>query len=416
MSMSASTSVSFAWGEVSGAFVLGSLCFLSCFHVIHHRTGAYGLRNWAVMLAAALLFTIALFVSTALTLFAVTLDCGPPVSSSLPLTVDPLLLSLAFCIPFVFILFGCFLAAHPDSHRYCRLPAGVAAIAIGTTASQFLTILALHTQAAFTVSAAWAAGVVLVGLLAVPVVLCVLLLRQQRYAVNAGVELSVSIAMGLSVEVMHVMALQCMQWSYDATATTASPLHPLLYPLSALSVLAVLALTASIASTRYAASKDRQASSRCFTVSAFMMDAHHRVLMTLSGHLPSMRIETEYLGQGAFDSYNRDFLLMLSTSLHWRDAFTTMYQLTAAGREGGAAQSSVLVFSQFVHACCQLAHNLQVSLSQLGFLYCAPDGRPPHPHQHHGARRPHDRVRPVPLGAARGGRGLPAQRAWRAEA
>ena len=367
-------SVSFDWPLVAASWVVACCSFLSSLHVLQHRTGAYGARNWLIMFAAALLFTFALFTSTAVSLLSVTLSS--PTHPSLPLTVDTLLLSFAFLLPFIFILFGLFLAGHPDSHRYLRLPLGTLSIAAGTTVAHFLTMLALHSLASFKLSAGYVAGVVAVGMLGVGGVMYAWLHEQRRVKVDMWATASTSGVLAVLVVTMHMLALEAMKWTYDASQSLSSPLHPLIVPLVIFAVLSFLALLTSMGVSFYVKRKERGSNaSQCFTLSAFIMDDHHRVLVTSTGSLPSVRIENVHLGQGALSHQNKDFLLLLSTSTHWSNAFATLHQLTIAAEAADPAATAAapsLVYGQFLHACVQLAHNLQLPLPQLGLLYRQP--------------------------------------------
>ena len=371
MSSMSAVSVSFDWPLAAASWAVACSCFLSSLHVLQHRTGAYGARNWTIMFVSALLFTFAIFTSTAVSLLSVTLSSSA--NSSLPLTVNALLLSFAFLIPFIFILFGLFLAGHPDSHRYLRLPIGTTSIAIGATVAGFLTMMALHSLASFTLSAAYVAGVVAVGMVGVGAVMYVWLREQRRVKVGLGATACASAVLAVLVVTMHMLALEAMKWTYDSTQSLSSPLHPLIIPLVLFAVLSFVALLASVGVSYYVQRKEgRSQTSHTVTLSAFIMDDHHRVLVTATGSLPSVRIENVHLGQGALSHLNKDFLLLLSTSTHWSSAFTTLQQLTAEPTDPTAAPAASLVYGQFLHACVQLAHNLQLPLPQLGLLYRQP--------------------------------------------
>ena len=362
-----SVSLTITWWLVAVAYLVGSFCLFSSFQVLHHRTGAYGGRNWLVLLTSSLLYTIALFTSTVVSLLAVSFSSlASP--TSLTLTVDPLIAFVSFFVPFIFILFGLFLCGHPDSHRYLRRPIGALVVGVGTTASQFLLVVAVHLQATFVLVEGYVIGVVAMGCLAVPVVLYLMLHQQQKHRGNVLSRVLFAATLGLCVEVMHVLALKAMTWTYSADVTTDYPLSPLIIPLAILSALSLVALVVSFVLTRMTAFKDHQ-TSQSFSLSAYIMDSDRRVLVTSSGALPSVKIENVYIGQGAFDCYNKDFIRLLQTSLHWHDAFTTLHTITASD---DIPPSSVLVFSQFLHSACQLAHTLQLSLSHLGFLYKSP--------------------------------------------
>ena len=374
-----SVSVSFDWPLVAAAWAVAFCSFLSSLHVLQHRTGAYGARNWLIMFASALLFTFALFTSSAVSLLSVSLSSSA--ASSLPLTVNALLLAFAFLIPFIFLLFGLFLAGHPDSHRYLRLPLGTAAIATGATVASFLTLLALHSLASFTLTAGYVAGVVAVGILGVGGVMYAWLREQRRVKVGLAATAAASAVLAVLVVTAHMLALEAMRWTYDATQPQSSPLHPLIVPLALFTALSAAVLLASVGASYYLKRREaaRGASSQAVTVSTFIMDDHHRVLVTATGSLPSVRIENVHLGQGALSAQNRDFLLLLQTSTHWADAFATLQQLTAEPAEpadpnapAAAAPAASLVYGQFLHACVQLAHNLQLPLPQLGLLYRQP--------------------------------------------
>ena len=379
-------SVAFGWPLVAAAWVVACCCFLSSLHVLQHRTGAYGFRNWLIMFASALLFTFALFTSTAVSLLSLTLST--PSNPSLPLTVDPALLFIAFFLPFIFLLFGLFLAGHPDSHRYLRLPLGTLAIAAGTTVTNFLMMFAVHTLGSFELVGGYVAGVVGVGMVGVGAVMYGWLYEQRRVKVSMWATFCVSVVLAVLVVVMHMLALGGMQWTYDNSQSLASPLHPLVAPLVVFAMVAFLALVASVGVSYYVRRKEASRS-QCFTLSAFIMDDHHRVLVTATGALPSVRIENVHLGQGALSHQNKDFLLLLSTSTHWADAFVTLHQLTIADTttttpltptpttttpitNTTTASTSPLVYGKFLHAAVQLAHNLQLPLPQLGLLYRQP--------------------------------------------
>ena len=364
-----SVSLSVSWGVVSCAYVVCAFALFASFQALHHRTGAYGLRNWLVMAASALLYTIALFTSTVLTLLAVSFSSLASPSSPLTLTVDPVLTSVAFVLPLIFILFGLFLCGHPDHHRYLRLPLGALIVAAGTTASQFLLLLAVHLQATYVLASSYVIGVVVMGMVAVPSVLYLHLHQQAKAKATPLTRALFALLLSVCIEAMHLLALRSMTWTYSSDVGVDAPLSPLLIPFGLLLALPLLSLLTSLLLTRAARSADRHSASQCFSLSAYIMDADARVLVTTSGALPSVRIEHVYVGQGAFDAYNRDFVRMLSTSLHWADAFTTLHTLTTAA---DVTPSSALVYSQFLHAACQLAHNLQVGLTTLGFLYKAP--------------------------------------------
>ena len=374
-----SVSVSFDWPLVAASWAVASCSFLSSLHVLQHRTGAYGARNWLIMFASALLFTFALFTSTAVSLLSVSLSSSASASaSSLPLTVNSLLLSFAFLIPFIFILFGLFLAGHPDSHRYLRLPLGTTSIAVGATVANFLTMLALHSLASFTLTASYVAGVVAMGMLGVGAVMYVWLREQRRVKVGLLATACASAVLAVLVVTMHMLALEAMKWTYDNTQPLSSPLHPLIVPLAVFAVVSFIALLASVGASYYVKRKEGVSStSHTVTLSAFIMDDHHRVLVTATGSLPSVRIENVHLGQGALSDHNKDFLLLLSTSTHWGGAFATLQQLTAEPAEStdpssASTPAASLVYGQFLHACVQLAHNLQLPLPQLGLLYRQP--------------------------------------------
>ena len=365
-----SVSVTFDWPLVAASWAVACVSFLSSLHVLQHRTGAYGARNWLIMFASALLFTFALFTSTAVSLLSVTLSST---STALPLTINSLLISFAFLIPFIFILFGLFLAGHPDSHRYLRLPIGTVSIAVGTTVANFLTMLALHSSASFTLSAGYAAGVVAIGVLGVGGVVYVWLWEQRRVKVGLTATAAASAVLAVLVVTMHMLALEAMRWTSDSTQSLSSPLHPLVVPLVVLSVVSSIALLASVSVSYYVKRKEGTSNAaQCFTVSAFIMDDTHRVLVTSAGSLPSVKIENVHLGQGALSQQNKDFLLLLGTSTHWANAFATLQQLTAEPTEPAGTPAASLVYGQFLHACVQLAHNLQLPLPQLGLLYRQP--------------------------------------------
>ena len=360
-------SLTISWWLVALAYVTGSVCFLSSFEVLRHRMGAYGARNLLFMTCAALLYVVALFTSTVVTLLAVSYS-SPAASSPLTLTVDPGLATVAFAVPFLFVLFGFFLAGHPDAHRYLRRPLGVLAVAVGTTASQFLLVLAVKVQASWVLVESYALGVVVLGMVVVPCVVYAALVQQHSARGTTWSRALFAATLAVAVEAMHVMSLRAMTWTYDGTVAPQYPLHPLLIPLGLLAGLSVVALAASLVRSRVSFHQDR-ASSQTFSLSVYMMDHDQRVLVTSSCALPTLTMESAYLGQGSFDAFNRDFLRLLNASLHWEDAFTTLHALS---NSDDVPQASVLVFSQFLHAACQLAHTLQLSLGQLGFLYKAP--------------------------------------------
>ena len=353
---SSSASVSWEWsyGLLVAAFAVSSIATVASAHVLHRRHGGFRTRlvsyltlcsvySFAGQLAPSVFFIAALRPTLA----------APHPQPALLSDADLLLASGAASV--VSVGLAAALLAGVDPYRpthmlYLRMLVVALLLSIGnvTVASLLLFSVQSSLQLQFDFSGSampvlvFAGAVVwLAGLLAV----CSALFSHYTHIRRLCAALALVLAAVLLAQQRLVVLSVAMYWSVSSL------------PASSLSYTGLLVLAALLAGVSLlwfawyasflAAMRSREAvKTRSLTLAALLFDPSGRVLVTPLSTLPSVIVDTSYVGAGVFDSNNRDFLNFLKTSFSWDKASPAALLTLIQSRKSNYSLELYLKFAQ----------------------------------------------------------------------
>ena len=362
-SPSAAASVEWQWsyGLLVAAFVLSSVATIASAHILYRGHGGSRTRvvayvtlcsvySFAGQLAPSLFFIAALQPSLG------SVGLQPTVEFD----ADLLLESGAASI--VSVALAAALIAGVDPYRptrllYLRVLLVALLLSIGNVTMVSLLLLSVQSslQLHFDFSGGLmfvlvfgGAAVWLLGLIAVSTALFSHYLHTGRLCLILSVVLAAVLLAQQRLVVLSVSASQ---------STSAQPLSPLSY--TGLIVLAVLLAGVSLLwftgyASFMAAMRSREAvKTRSLTLAALLFDPTGRVLVTPLSTLPSVVVDTAYVGAGVFDANNRDFLNFLKTSFSWDKASPSALLTLIQSRKTNYSLELYLKFAQAANRLLQ---------------------------------------------------------------
>ena len=373
------------WPYILGSFLVAWLGSLTALHIMKQRTSDKGVANLVYLLAGSTAFgAVGVWSMHFVGMQALSL-IDPSTGEAVEVRYDPLLTAFSLVVVVVIVMVGFYVAGDPLNQQWWRYVFGGVAGAGGVLTMHFLGMLAMTTQAVIEFDWRWVLGSVLIGVAVVSVGLLVFFRFRQLWQHNQLVLLACSLVLGVAVMGVHYSGLQSATYYKTVDSPDFSDYSPVARLLAvnialASATCAVALLYLAIKYARMLQHERRKM--RCLVLNAVILDsppAHSsssqqppRVLCTAADALPSVVIEQQYEGHGAFDRDNADFLRMYKTSADWtqHDKYTAfLSKLKANGQLGNY---SLTLHAKFISAATELCAQCGLQLSELDLLYWQP--------------------------------------------
>ena len=316
------------WPYIFGSFLVAWIGSLTALHIMKQRTSHTGLSNHFYLLAGSIAFgAVGVWSMHFIGMQALSL-VDPSTGESMEVRYDPLYTVFSLFVVVVIVAVGFYVAGDPLNQQWWRYVFGGLAGAGGVLTMHFLGMLAMTMQAVIEFDYGWVLGSVLIGIAVVSVGLLVFFRFRQLWQHNQLVLLACSLVLGVAVMAVHYTGM--VSATYYKTVETPdisgySPVSRLLYVNIALASVACCAALVYLLVKYVRMMQQEQRKLKCLVLNALILDTpppHNqsqppRLLCTITDTLPSVVIEKQYQGLGAFNRDNADFLRMYKTSTDW---------------------------------------------------------------------------------------------------
>ena len=371
------------WPYIVGSFLVAWIGSLTALHIMKQRTSDKGLANLFYLLAGSVAFgAVGVWSMHFIGMQALSL-IDPSTGSALEIRYDPIFTAFSLVVVVVIVLIGFYVVGDPLNQQWWRYVFGGLAGAGGVLTMHYLGMLAMTMQAVIVFNWRWVLGSVLIGVVVVSVGLLVFFRFRQLWQHNQLVLLACSLVLGVAVMGVHYSGLASATYYKTVELPDIyqySPVSRLLYANIALSSATCFAALVYLLVKYIRMLQNEHRKLKCLVLNALILDsppAHSqsqppRVLCSITDALPSVIIEQQYEGQGAFDRDNADFLRMYKTSTDWpgHDKYTQfLAKLKASGSLTGY---SLALHGKFMRAAQELCAQCGLQFSELDLLYWQP--------------------------------------------
>ena len=371
------------WPYIFGSFIVAWLGSLTALHIMKQRTSDKGLSNFFYLLAGSLAFgAVGVWSMHFLGMQALSL-VDPSTGDSMEVRYDPLLTAFSLIVVVVIVAVGFYVAGDPLNQQWWRYVFGGVAGAGGVLTMHYLGMLAMTMQAVVEFNWHWVLGSVVIGVAVVSVGLLVFFRFRQLWQHNQLVLLACSLVLGVAVMGVHYSGLASA--TYYKTVETPnldhySPVSRLLYVTVALAATTCCAALVYLVIKYVRMLQHEQRKLKCLVLNALILDTptqHNttqptRILCTMADTLPSVIIEQQYEGVGAFDKDNGDFLRMYKTSTDWVGHDKYAEFLSKLKASGSLSGYSLQLHDKFISAAKELCGQCGLQLNELDLLYWQP--------------------------------------------
>ena len=371
------------WPYIFGSFIVAWVGSLTALHIMKQRTSDKGLSNLVYLLAGSVAFgAVGVWSMHFIGMQALSL-IDPSTGSSMEIRYDPLYTAFSLIVVVVIVAIGFYVAGDPLNQQWWRYVFGGVAGAGGVLTMHYLGMLAMTMQAVIEFNWRWVLGSVLIGVAVVSVGLLVFFRFRQLWQHNQLVLLACSLVLGVAVMGVHYSGLASA--TYYKTIETPniddySPVSRLLYVNIALASATCCAALVYLVIKYVRMLQHEQRKLKCLILNALILDTPPpnstsqppRVLCTIADTLPSIVIEQQYEGIGAFDRDNADFLRMYKTSTDWVGHDTYSRFLCQLKANGTLSSYSLALHNKFISAAKELCEHCGLQMSELDLLYWQP--------------------------------------------
>ena len=364
------------WAYVLGSFLVAVVGSSTSLLILKQRTSAAGLRHHLLLLAGATSFgAVGVFSMHFVGMEALHL-IHPSTGAELAVAYLPLQTAFSLVVVTAIALAGFFLAGDPLQQQWWRYAVTGVAGAGGVLAMHYLGMDAMCMTATIEFSVQWVAVSAVIGWMAVSAALLIFFRWRPYWQHNRAVLAGCSLLLAAAVCGVHYVGMQSATYHILDAATcdqAGLPGHTELLALTlSLSSLACLVALTTLAVQYRQMLRGERRKLTCLTINAVVLDDADQLLTTTQSTLPSAIIESQYLGQGAFDARNGDFLRMLKASTQW--PASAEYTAILEGRQlrHSLSMYSFDLHCKFLKAAEELAGRCQLSVADLGLLYWAP--------------------------------------------
>ena len=294
----------------------------------------------------------------------------------LPMAFHPGYTVLSLFAVVVILMVGFVLAGtDPQAVRWWKTVVVGMIGAGGVSAMHYVGMHAMLCQAVIVWDIGIIAASVVVGVVACTAALAIFFHFTHLWKDSLIWQMATATILALAVCGVHYTGMQAAKWRNSFSPpdlTNETTPHTLFIVVLTLSMVTCAVMLSYLLYRFREFARSESEKACCVLLNCVIRDHKGRVLTTQAGTLPSTVIEKRYLGRGAFDEENGDFLRMLKSSFRLNHSRTYMAKLRDLQQAGSVSTYSLQLFQQFVAAAEDLSRTLGISVEELGYAYCTP--------------------------------------------